>query len=118
MSIPKDAKCCGYVHRGRWGVSVCAKPAKMEHEGGFYCGIHDPVKAKAKRDAVDARWQAELAAQRKAKDEAAAKQAALELDAARYRWLRRFDHFAQVDEMLNSTEFNTLDAAVDAAMKG
>jgi hypothetical protein len=37
-------------------------------------------------------------------------------DAERYRWLRRFDHFSQVDGMLNLTEFATLDSAVDAAI--
>lgn len=41
-----------------------------------------------------------------------------ELDAARYRWLRRFDHFAIVDSMLNTTEYNTLDTAIDAAIAG
>lgn len=40
----------------------------------------------------------------------------LRKDAARYEWLRRFDHFRRVDDMLNTTEYNTLDAAVDAAM--
>ena len=41
----------------------------------------------------------------------------LKADAERYEWLRRFDHFAIVDELLNSVEINTLDAAIDAAMK-
>jgi hypothetical protein len=41
---------------------------------------------------------------------------ALRKDAARYRWLRRMDHFGEVDAMLDTTEYNTLDAAVDAAM--
>ena len=42
--------------------------------------------------------------------------AAAQKDAERYRWLRRFDHFSQVDSMLDTTEYNTLDAAVDAAI--
>jgi hypothetical protein len=40
----------------------------------------------------------------------------LRADAARYRWLRRFDHFALVDSLLDTTEHNTLDSAVDFAM--
>lgn len=36
--------------------------------------------------------------------------------AAKYEWLKRFDHFALVDAMLDTTEYNTLDAAVEAAM--
>lgn len=49
-------------------------------------------------------------------DQAAARIAALERDAARYHFLRRFDHFAVVDAMLDTTQYNTLDAAVDAAI--
>lgn len=40
---------------------------------------------------------------------------ALEADSERYRWLRRMDHFAAVDAMLNTTDYDTLDAAIDAA---
>ena len=36
-------------------------------------------------------------------------------DALRYRWLRRLDHFAVVEAILDTTEYSTLDAAVDAA---
>lgn len=39
---------------------------------------------------------------------------ALRADAERYRWLRRMDHFAQVDAMLDGMEYHTLDAAIDA----
>lgn len=35
-------------------------------------------------------------------------------DAERYSFLRRFDNFATVDAMLNTTEYTTLDSAVDA----
>ena len=37
-------------------------------------------------------------------------------DAESYRWLRKFRNFHVVDAMLDTTEFNTLDAAVAAAM--
>ena len=47
--------------------------------------------------------------------EAEAALAAAQADAERYRWLRRFDHFGTVDAMLDTMEYNTLDAAVDAA---
>jgi len=43
-------------------------------------------------------------------------QSSVERDAARYDWLRNFRNFAQVDAMLDTTAYNTLDAAVDAAM--
>jgi len=48
----------------------------------------------------------------------AAKLATVEADAKRYRWLRRFDHFSRVDELLNRNDINTLDAAIDAAKGG
>ncbi len=31
-----------------WGPR-CGKPAKTEHEGKFYCGIHNPVKRAARQ---------------------------------------------------------------------
>jgi hypothetical protein len=40
-----------------------------------------------------------------------------EKDGARYRFLRRFDHFSTVDAMLDTMDYHTLDAAVDAAMQ-
>ena len=39
----------------------------------------------------------------------------LRLDAERYRFIRRFDRLSYVNELLSGTEFNTLDAAIDAA---
>ena len=38
-------------------------------------------------------------------------------DANRYRWLRRFDNFGSVNTILDTEQYNTLDAAVDAAME-
>jgi len=38
------------------------------------------------------------------------------VDAQRYRFLRRFDHWASVDAFLETHDHNTLDSAVDAAM--
>ena len=37
----------------------CGKPAKTEHEGKFYCGIHNPVKQAAKLKARNERWKVE-----------------------------------------------------------
>jgi hypothetical protein len=42
--------------------------------------------------------------------------AALEADAARYHFLRRFDHFSHVNALLDGPS-NTLDEAVAAAMQ-
>lgn len=34
----------------------CGKPAKVDHDGKRYCGIHDPVKKAKKRADRDAKW--------------------------------------------------------------
>lgn len=123
--IPKDAKCSRYVLSDRWGVSVCCKPAKMEHDGKFYCGRHDPVKRREKRDATSAKWNAELEAERAKRNEAAAKQAALEQDAARYRWLTSGESGSKRDDWIwdcvlteeQRKGHNDLHSAIDAAMK-
>ena len=61
---------------------ACGKTAKMEHEGKWYCGIHDPVKRagkRAERDAAwEAKWNAERAAIRRAADLTAARAAVVE----------------------------------------
>jgi hypothetical protein len=86
----------------------------MEHDGNFYCGIHDPVRLQQKRAAQDAKWRADLEAERAARKAAADKQAALERDAARYRWLR---DCTKETELLIYSRGADLDAAIDAAMK-
>jgi uncharacterized Zn finger protein (UPF0148 family) len=52
----------------------CEINAKVERDGKWYCGIHDPVAVKAKRDAQEAKWRAECAAEKQQQqaDEAAA----------------------------------------------
>ena len=73
------------------------KDAKMEHEGKFYCGIHDPVRIKDKRKAQADKWRAEADALRASRAEAEAKQAALEQDAARYRKMQSAMYDGDVD---------------------
>lgn len=55
--------CCGQVAlpgdkwRGRY--KPCTHKAKVERDGKWYCGQHDPVAKKEKRDAQLAKWRAE-----------------------------------------------------------
>jgi len=59
-AIPKDAKCCKRVLSPSGFVGHrCGKRAKVERNGKFYCGIHDPVAVQAKRDARNAKWDAQ-----------------------------------------------------------
>lgn len=52
--IPAGQKCCEKVHEG-YRTYGCRNKAKVERDGKFYCGVHDPEKAKAKRAARDAK---------------------------------------------------------------
>lgn len=68
--------CCGDVWLSyRW--VKCTKTGKVERDGKHYCGIHDPVAIKAKKDKQHAKWKQEWdaeAAANKAKAAAAAEQ--------------------------------------------
>ena len=37
--------------------SQCQKTAKVERNGKWYCGIHDPEKVKARQDARQKKWE-------------------------------------------------------------
>lgn len=70
--------CCAKVYGpGYFRGKCCGKTAKIERNGEWYCGTHDPVRVeerrKARREAGQARWDAECAA-RKAKEAAAIEQ--------------------------------------------
>lgn len=47
------AKCCKRTKLDRWPyltTGTCGKPAKVEVDGKHYCGVHDPVRAKERRN--------------------------------------------------------------------
>ncbi len=57
--LPSD-KCQANVRNG-WHVYHCGKKAKMQHtDGRCYCGLHDPIRLKAKADERSTEHQAEL----------------------------------------------------------
>ena len=61
--------CCGRITSGSGWFRTwkdCGNTAKTEHDGKWYCGIHDPVRRKEKNDATNARWQEESHARIKA----------------------------------------------------
>jgi hypothetical protein len=51
-------KQCSHTNRLGWGQLQCNKFAKTEHKGKPYCGLHDPIKVKSRRDKQDAKSQA------------------------------------------------------------
>lgn len=67
--------------RGHFHSYVCGKPAKIERDGKWYCGIHDPVRVdtkRAERDAEVNRQWAVRTAQRNLEHAAPEMKAALE----------------------------------------
>jgi uncharacterized Zn finger protein (UPF0148 family) len=46
--------CCTRV--GDWLGHACGKNAKYERDGKWYCGMHDPVAIKTKREAKNAEY--------------------------------------------------------------
>lgn len=71
------------------------------------CNVLEPVFIAAQMRAVIAE-----------RDALRAQVEALRADAERYRWLRRLDHFASADALLDMDGIDTLDAAIDAAREG
>lgn len=51
--------CCRSTWTGRW-INHCHNKAKVERDGKWYCGIHDPEAVKQKRDKRNAAYEAEL----------------------------------------------------------
>jgi len=39
-----ENKCSGYVSLGRMGIGHCHNKPKVERNGKWYCGVHDPEK--------------------------------------------------------------------------
>lgn len=121
--IPVGAKCCADVGERRWGFArtFCGKPAKAERNFKFYCGVHDPVRLEAKVIANRKKWRDQFELEQAQRKAAADKQAALEQDAARYRWaIAEVDN---ADALYFAVINNARDAAdigkdIDAARKG
>jgi uncharacterized Zn finger protein (UPF0148 family) len=54
--------CCASVYKpGAFRALGCNKPAKVERDGKWYCGVHDPKRRKQKDDARRAKWNHETA---------------------------------------------------------
>lgn len=49
-------RCQKMIYGGSFHGRSCAKTAKFEHEGKWYCGLHHPPAVKAKRIARDRKW--------------------------------------------------------------
>lgn len=52
-------RCCKQVYGGSFVGHRCTRLGKLEHNGKWYCGTHDPVAIEAKRKKRHAKWDAE-----------------------------------------------------------
>lgn len=65
----KGTRCCTRVHSGGYVRGrQCAKAAKIIRDGKPYCGMHDPVAIKARKDKRNEGWEERWAANRAARD--------------------------------------------------
>lgn len=60
-------QCAGKIRLGTsWPRYVpCKRPGKVQSDGKWWCGIHDPQARQAKQDKRDAEWKAKVEADRK-----------------------------------------------------
>ena len=59
-----NAKKCSERISGRFHSYQCSKSGKIERDGRWYCGTHDPVRIKEKREERDRKWSEGFRAQR------------------------------------------------------
>jgi hypothetical protein len=71
MSVPVTARCQASLPGWRgYHTKQCGKRAKVERDSKFYCGTHDPVALKARREKQSAAERLKLDRIRAAQDEA------------------------------------------------
>jgi len=52
-------KCCKTIHGDFQVTYPCKNAAKVERNGKWYCGTHDPDKRKARQEKQQAKWEKE-----------------------------------------------------------
>ena len=55
----KNHDCSVRVYNGTFTGHMCSRNAKVERDGAWYCGIHDPEYVAKKREYQQAKWEAE-----------------------------------------------------------
>lgn len=85
-------RCC--VKVGEWLRYTCSKTGKVERDGKWYCGTHDPIAVKARDDKRMTAWKAKWDAETAANEATAAK---------RKETQRRADCFDELVEALSHT---------------
>lgn len=63
-------KCSERIHSGGYYQSTCSRNGKVERDGKWYCGQHDPVAVEERRAARSRRWDEEDARREAVRKEA------------------------------------------------
>lgn len=64
-----EKTCCAEISNGGWSWYKCAKNAKFEREGKWYCGTHDPVRVEARRKEREDKYKSQAELERQAKEQ-------------------------------------------------
>jgi len=64
-----NAKKCSKRISGGFHSYQCSKSGKIERDGRWYCGTHDPVRIKEKREESARKWREMFRAQRSASEQ-------------------------------------------------
>lgn len=55
--MTENQKCSAAVYDSlAWRSKLCGKPGKVEHEGKWYCGVHNPARLQAIRDKTEQKY--------------------------------------------------------------
>ena len=65
--VEAGQKCCAKIH-GAYNSYSCGKSGKVQVNGKWYCGVHDPARSEAKRKALLAKIDAERQSRNAAAD--------------------------------------------------
>lgn len=112
-SVAKE-RCVARVYSGSsFGGHSCQRPSKVERNGKWYCGIHDPEYVAAKRATQEELWRAKWAIKDAAHKAVGERKAALETNAARYLYLRELPPIEAQALFWNFTSRKQRDAEID-----
>lgn len=64
MSKERIQCCKSIFYSGHFSSFLCSRSGKVQHEGKWYCTIHDPERVARKDAERQARWEAERLRQR------------------------------------------------------
>lgn len=54
-----STQCSAFIKYGdSWHAPRCTRPGKVQRDGKWFCGVHNPVRAEQRREKREAEWRA------------------------------------------------------------